>query len=165
MTNYLYEASSLKQRHVRFGSDSDFVVLMTPTAKPGMPRNRTASGRRRKATYADAPCKQWRRTGPTDHSERQKTRVEPDEIKGNRSTRSPLGGLRTSGRIQTTLQVEERARDLRHAQSKHRQQAVRLACGQPEGRRCSFAWRDRRSRHGPREQNRTSRLIGMSEQW
>ena len=70
-------------REVRSGSDGDFLALITPTAKPGMPSNRTASGRRLKVTHADAPCKQRRRTCPMDHSESQKTRVEPHEIKGN----------------------------------------------------------------------------------
>jgi hypothetical protein len=39
--------------HDRFGTDSDFLVLITLTEKAGIPRNRTRSGRRLKTTHAD----------------------------------------------------------------------------------------------------------------
>ena len=57
---------------------------------------------------------------------------------------------------EATLQAEERARDLAILNLNIDSKLCGCQVISLKGRRCSPAWRDRRSRHGPREQNQTS---------
>jgi hypothetical protein len=134
-----------RQVNVRLGTESDFLQLIRLAIKAQTRRKPTASGRGLKTTHADAL--QTEQT--SRHNEPFRRPADPRQTPWNKGKLSGSTLTENQGRLVDPDQASggEAHPGFGHVHSSHRQQATRLRCGQPEGRRCGSAWSDRRSRH------------------